>query len=100
MPPFLTSLLGILAILAIAFALSSARRRINLRVVGAAFALQALIAFIVLHTPWGVAGIKGMSNGVAAWRRVLGGHGDRYETHASRHDAACERRSGPRSPWN
>ena len=46
--------------------LSNARRRIRLRVVGAAFALQALIAFIVLRTPWGVAGIKGMSNGVAA----------------------------------
>jgi CNT family concentrative nucleoside transporter len=59
-------LLGIVAILAIAFVLSSARRRINLRVVGAAFALQALIAFIVLRTPWGVAGIKGMANGVAA----------------------------------
>jgi CNT family concentrative nucleoside transporter len=66
MPPFLTSLLGIVAILAIAFALSSARRRINLRVVGSAFALQALLAFIVLRTPWGVAGIKGMANGVAA----------------------------------
>jgi CNT family concentrative nucleoside transporter len=66
MPPILTSLLGIIAILAIAFVLSGAKRRINLRVVGAAFALQAVIAFIVLRTPWGVAGIKGMSNGVAA----------------------------------
>ena len=66
MPPFLTSLLGIVAILAIAFVLSSAKRRIRLRVVGAAFALQALMAFIVLRTPWGVAGIQGMSNGVAA----------------------------------
>jgi len=66
MPPFVTSLLGILAILAIAFVLSSAKRRIRLRVVGAAFALQALIAFIVLRTPWGVAGIQGMANGVSA----------------------------------
>jgi CNT family concentrative nucleoside transporter len=66
MPPFLTSLLGIAAILALAFVLSSGKRRISLRVVAAAFALQALIAFIVLRTPWGVAGIQGMANGVAA----------------------------------
>jgi CNT family concentrative nucleoside transporter len=66
MPPVVASLLGIFAILAIAFVLSNAKRRIRLRVVGAAFALQALIAFIVLRTPWGVAGIQGMSNGVAA----------------------------------
>lgn len=66
MPPVVASLLGIVAILAIAFVLSNAKRRIRLRVVGAAFALQALIAFIVLRTPWGVAGIRGMSDGVAA----------------------------------
>ena len=66
MPPVLTSLIGIVAILGIAFVLSNAKRRIRLRVVGAAFALQALIAFIVLRTPWGVAAIHGMSNGVAA----------------------------------
>jgi concentrative nucleoside transporter, CNT family len=66
MPPIVASLLGIVAILAIAFVLSNAKRRIRLRVVGAAFALQALIAFIVLRTPWGVAGIQGMSDGVAA----------------------------------
>ena len=66
MPPIVTSLLGIVAILGIAFLLSNAKRRIRLRVVSAAFALQALIAFIVLQTPWGVAAIQGMSNGVAA----------------------------------
>ncbi|MFA9199889.1 MAG: NupC/NupG family nucleoside CNT transporter [Cypionkella sp.] len=66
MPPVVASLLGIVAILAIAFALSNAKRKIRLRVVAAAFALQALIAFIVLRTPWGVAGIQGMSDGVAA----------------------------------
>ena len=66
MHPVLTSLLGIVAILALAFLLSTGKRRIRLRVVGAAFALQALLAFIVLRTPWGVAAIKGMSNGVAA----------------------------------
>ncbi len=66
MPPVVASFLGIVAILAIAFVLSNAKRRIRPRVVLAAFALQALIAFIVLRTPWGVAGIQGMSDGVAA----------------------------------
>src|SRR5688500_14262089 len=59
------SLAGIAVILAIAFLLSSNRRAIRLRVVGAAFALQAAIAFLVLYTDWGRAGIQWMSNGVA-----------------------------------
>ena len=58
-------LLGILAILAIAFALSSNRRAIRVRVVGAAFALQAAIAVLVLYTPWGRAAIEGMARGVS-----------------------------------
>lgn len=66
MHPVATSLLGIVAILALAFLLSTGKRRIRLRVVGAAFALQALLAFLVLRTPWGRAAIKGMSDGVAA----------------------------------
>ncbi|ROT97139.1 NupC/NupG family nucleoside CNT transporter [Altererythrobacter sp. FM1] len=66
MPPVLASLLGIVAILAIAFLLSNGKRRIQLRIVGAAFALQAFLAFLVLRTPWGVAGIKAMAGGVAA----------------------------------
>ena len=48
MPSQLISLAGIAVILGIAFALSTARRRIRLRVVGAAFALQALMALLVL----------------------------------------------------
>ena len=40
---------GLLGILGIAFALSTDRRAIRLRVVGAAFALQAVIATIVLY---------------------------------------------------
>jgi CNT family concentrative nucleoside transporter len=60
------NLLGIVVILTIAFALSSARRRIRLRVVGPAFALQAVIAFLVLWTPWGKVVIQGMANGVSA----------------------------------
>ena len=59
------SIFGILAILAIAFVLSSNRRAIRLRVVGAAFALQAFIAWLVLWTSWGKAGIQGLSFGVA-----------------------------------
>jgi concentrative nucleoside transporter, CNT family len=62
----LSSLAGILAILAIAFLLSSAKRRINLRVVGAAFALQALTALVVLRSDTGVAVIGGLSQGVIA----------------------------------
>ena len=66
MSPILTSLLGIAAILLIAFLLSTGKRRINLRVVGSAFALQALLAFLVLRTPWGRQGIQTMADGVAA----------------------------------
>ncbi|WP_066554933.1 NupC/NupG family nucleoside CNT transporter [Croceicoccus bisphenolivorans] len=65
MPNQLISLAGIALILLIAFALSTARRRIRLRVVGAAFALQALMALLVLRTPWGTAVIGAMSRGVS-----------------------------------
>lgn len=61
----LTSLAGIALILAIAVALSSNRRAIRLRVVGAAFALQAGIAAFVLATPWGKAVLATLSDGVA-----------------------------------
>lgn len=62
----LLSLAGVLAILAIAFALSTGRRHINLRVVGSAFALQAFTALVVLRTDAGVAVIAGISSGVIA----------------------------------
>jgi CNT family concentrative nucleoside transporter len=58
-------LVGIAAILLIAVIFSTDRKAIRLRVVGAAFALQAVIAVIVLYTTWGRAGIEGMSTGVA-----------------------------------
>jgi CNT family concentrative nucleoside transporter len=61
----LMGIAGIAVILAIAFLISSNRRAIRLRVVGAAFALQAGIAVLVLYTSWGKAGIQGMANGVA-----------------------------------
>jgi CNT family concentrative nucleoside transporter len=63
---FPIGIFGIVAILAIAFLLSSHKRGINLRVVGAAFALQALIAFFVLRTSVGVTAIQGLSSGVTA----------------------------------
>ncbi|QZD86622.1 NupC/NupG family nucleoside CNT transporter [Qipengyuania psychrotolerans] len=66
MPPFIINIVGILAILMIAFLLSTGKRRIKLRVVGAAFALQAVMALLVLRTPWGVEAIQAMSNGVIA----------------------------------
>ena len=58
-------LAGILLILALAFALSSNRRAIRLRVVGAAFALQAGIAILVLYVPPGRAAIAWLARGVS-----------------------------------
>ncbi|MEG3182017.1 NupC/NupG family nucleoside CNT transporter [Sphingomonas sp. LT1P40] len=63
---FPIGIFGIIAILAIAVLLSSNRRAIRLRVVGAAFALQAGIAFIVLYVPVGQTVIARMANGVTA----------------------------------
>ena len=65
MNQILLGLAGIAVILAIAVALSSNRKAIRLRVVGAAFSLQAGIAVLVIYTPWGRAAIRGMSAGVA-----------------------------------
>ena len=59
-------ILGIIAILAIAFAFSSNRKAINLRIVGAAFALQTVIAAIVLFWDRGQAFIATLSRGVLA----------------------------------
>jgi CNT family concentrative nucleoside transporter len=66
MPPVAINLIGVVAILAIAFLLSSGKKRIRLRIVGPAFALQALLALLILRTPWGRATIKGMADGVSA----------------------------------
>lgn len=59
-------LAGIAALLAIAVLLSSNRRAINLRVVGAAFALQVAVAAFVLYFEWGKRAIETLSNGVLA----------------------------------
>ncbi|HKP33463.1 MAG TPA: nucleoside transporter C-terminal domain-containing protein [Sphingomicrobium sp.] len=61
----LLGIAGILVILGIAFVLSSNRKAIRLRIVGAAFALQAFIAWLVIYTSWGRAGIQTLSAGVA-----------------------------------
>ena len=61
----LMSLAGMLVILAIAFALSSNRKAIRLRVVGAAFALQASLAALVLYTSWGRHALNAASTGVS-----------------------------------
>jgi len=61
---FLIGLGGIALILVIAVIFSSNRRWIRLRVVGAAFALQAGLAVLVLGTPWGQQVIGAMSRGV------------------------------------
>lgn len=62
----LTGLAGIALILLVAVALSSDRKSIRLRVVGAAFALQAGIAVLVLYVPWGRAALAGLSSGVSS----------------------------------
>jgi len=64
MPPVAINLVGIAAILAIAFLLSNGKRRIRIRVVAAAFALQVVMAALVLATPWGRATIQAMAKGV------------------------------------
>jgi CNT family concentrative nucleoside transporter len=62
----LIGLVGIAALLGIAVALSTNRKAINLRVVGAAFALQVTIATFVLFTESGGSVLDKMSNGVNA----------------------------------
>ena len=61
----LLGLTGVAVIILIAVVFSSNRKAIRFRVVGAAFALQAVIALLVLRTPWGRATIQAMSEGVA-----------------------------------
>jgi concentrative nucleoside transporter, CNT family len=58
-------IIGIIFILGVAYALSSNRTWIRPRVVGAAFALQLGIAFLVLATDGGIFAIQAMSQGVS-----------------------------------
>ncbi|ANO52401.1 NupC/NupG family nucleoside CNT transporter [Woeseia oceani] len=57
---------GLIVILAIAVLLSTNRRAINFRVVGAAFALQVVVAALVLYSEWGKLAILALSDGVQA----------------------------------
>ena len=66
MTRLLIGLAGIAVILLLAVLLSTDRRAIRPRVVGAAFALQAAIAVLVLYVPAGKAALSGASGGVAA----------------------------------
>ncbi len=59
-------ILGIIVILGIAVLFSSNRKAINLRIVGAALALQATIAAFVIYSDAGRAVIRGISTGVLA----------------------------------
>src|SRR5690242_5805888 len=65
MTRFLIGIAGIVVILCIALLLSTNRRAIRLRVVGAAFALQAGIATLVLYVPWGRSVLAFLSGGVS-----------------------------------
>ena len=65
MQRFLIGIAGIAVILLIALALSTDRRAIRPRVVGAAFALQAGIAVLVLYVPAGRHILAFLSGGVA-----------------------------------
>ena len=58
------SLVGIALIMAAAFLLSADRKAIRPRVVGAAFALQAGFAALVLYVPFGNRVLQGASAGV------------------------------------
>ena len=66
MQRFLIGIAGITVILGIALLLSTNRRAIRLRVVGAAFALQVAMAVLVLYTTTGKLVIGKMAEGVAA----------------------------------
>ena len=60
----LIGLVGIVAILALALLFSTNRRAINLRIVGAAFALQVAVAALILYVPAGQRAIDWLSSGV------------------------------------
>ena len=60
----LRGVFGIVALLAIAYALSSGKKSINLRTVGLAFALQVILGAFVLYVPFGKDVLLSMTNGV------------------------------------
>lgn len=66
------SVVGILALIAIAYMFSTNRKAIKWRTVLAAFAVQFGFAFLVLSTPFGRAGLQALSNGVQAVLNTAG----------------------------
>ncbi|MBU2919465.1 NupC/NupG family nucleoside CNT transporter [Psychrosphaera sp. F3M07] len=60
----LRGILGIIVLLAIAYALSSGKKQINYRTVGLAFALQILLGAFVLYVPFGKDVLSSMTFGV------------------------------------
>jgi len=60
----LTGLLGIVVILGLAVLISTNRKAIRLRIVGAAFALQAVVASVVIYSDLGKAALEQMAFGV------------------------------------
>ena len=62
----LMSLVGMIAILGIAYLLSDNRKAINLRTVGGAFAIQAILGAFVLYIPFGQDVLSGLTDGVQA----------------------------------
>ncbi len=61
---FVFGLLGIAALLALAFALSENRKAINWRTVGAAFGIQAALGAFVLYVPFGQDILSAITSGV------------------------------------
>ncbi|MFA0413666.1 NupC/NupG family nucleoside CNT transporter [Vibrio renipiscarius] len=59
------SLVGMVVLIAIAFAFSSNRKAINFRTVGGAFAIQFILGAFVLYVPWGRDLLNGFSQGVS-----------------------------------
>ena len=60
------TLVGVFALLGIAFLLSENRRAISLRTVLGAFAIQAMLGIFVLYVPAGKSMLLGLSEGVQA----------------------------------
>lgn len=58
------SLLGLAALLGIAWAVSTDRRRFPWRIVAWSLALQAVFALIVLRSPWGTAALSAVADAV------------------------------------
>lgn len=59
------SLIGMVVLLGIAVLLSSNRKAINIRTVGAAFAIQFSLGAFILYVPWGQELLRGLSDAVS-----------------------------------